>query len=57
MRDALKFRRYAQECQRLAQSMPGHSAALLEIADAWISCAEEAEREADKNRNSGSSDN
>jgi hypothetical protein len=37
--------------------MPEHRAALLRIADAWIACAEKAEREANKNRNNDSSDN
>jgi len=52
MRDALTFRRYAQECRRLAESMPEHKAALLRIADVWVGCAQEAEREATINRRS-----
>ena len=46
MKDYMKFRRYAEDCRRLANIMkPEHSATLLEIADAWDRCAEEAERE------------
>jgi hypothetical protein len=46
MEDVIKFRRYAEDCRRLANSMkPEHKATLLEIADAWDKCAEEAERE------------
>lgn len=56
MRDALKFRRYAEECRRLARSMPEHKAALLRIADAWIECAEKAEREPNKNKSDDASD-
>jgi hypothetical protein len=49
MRDPATFRKYAQECQRLARLMPAeHQAALLQIAEAWNQCAEEAEREATK---------
>jgi hypothetical protein len=49
MEDATKFRRYAEDCRRLAKSMkPEHKAMLLEIADAWDECAEEAERKTGK---------
>jgi hypothetical protein len=44
MNDAITFRKYAEDCRRLAKDMPRHSATLLEIADAWIRCAEAAER-------------
>jgi hypothetical protein len=45
MEDIEKFRKYAEECRRLAESMkPEHRATLLEIAEAWDQCAEEAER-------------
>jgi hypothetical protein len=43
MRNSMKFRNYAQECRRLAKQMkPEHRATLLEIADAWDRCADEA---------------
>jgi|HubBroStandDraft_6_1064221.scaffolds.fasta_scaffold142449_2 hypothetical protein len=46
MRDAATYRRFAEECQRLAMTMSEeHRAALLEIADAWIKLEQEAERE------------
>jgi hypothetical protein len=43
MKDSIKFRRYAEECRRLANSTPEHKTILLEIADAWIHCGEDAE--------------
>jgi len=46
MRDAATYRRFAEECQRLAMTMSEeHRAVLLEIADAWIKLEQEAERE------------
>jgi hypothetical protein len=42
MKDSVKFKRYAEECRRLANRMPEHKTILLEIADAWIHCAEDA---------------
>jgi hypothetical protein len=45
MRDPAKFRNYAEECRRLANSMPTeHRGTLLKMADAWVQCAREAER-------------
>lgn len=44
MNDAEKFREYAAECLRLAQKAAAQDkAVLLEIANAWIACADEAE--------------
>jgi hypothetical protein len=45
MRDPTKFREYADECRRLARSMPEHREVLLAMADAWIACAGAAEKE------------
>jgi hypothetical protein len=43
MKDSIKFRSYAEDCRRLAKQMkPEHRATLLEIAEAWDRCAEEA---------------
>ena len=43
MNDVIKLREYAEDCRRLAKSMkPEHKATLLDIADAWDKCAEEA---------------
>jgi hypothetical protein len=45
MQDPAKFREYAEECKRLAKTANGKDrAALLEIAEAWLACAAEAER-------------
>jgi hypothetical protein len=50
MTDVIKFKQYAEDCRRMAKSMkPEHQATLLEIANAWDQCAEEAEREGGKN--------
>lgn len=47
MDDAQKFREFAAECLRLAQKAAAKDKiVLLEIADAWMACAEEAERKA-----------
>ncbi len=43
--DAKKFCDYAAECRRLAQrATEKDRKVLMEIAEAWIVCAEEAER-------------
>jgi hypothetical protein len=52
--DPIEFRRYAEECRRLANDMPAHRATLLEIAEAWIVCAERAERKSRKSEQNGS---
>jgi hypothetical protein len=46
MQNPAKFKDYADECKRLAKSAPNEidRAALLEIAEAWLACAREAER-------------
>jgi hypothetical protein len=45
MRDPAKFRTYAAECRRLADTMPAeHRGTLIKMADAWMKCAHEAER-------------
>ena len=45
--DADRFRQFAAECRRLAQRVSEKDKAILmEIAGAWIACAEEAERKA-----------
>jgi hypothetical protein len=49
MKDFIKLKGYAEDCRRLAKVMkPEHKATLLEIADAWDQCAEEAERKTGK---------
>ena len=43
--NAKKYRDFAAECRRLAgRASEKDRAVLMEIADAWISCAEDAER-------------
>lgn len=49
--NAKKFREYAGECRRMAQRAAAEDRkVLMEIAEAWIACAEEAERK-DKSPN------
>jgi hypothetical protein len=44
MDDAEQYRQYAAECRRLAEkSSAKDKAVLLEIADAWIACAQRAD--------------
>jgi hypothetical protein len=51
MQSPAEYRRYAEECKRLAQqALPEHRATLLEIAKAWIACAEEVERTGKKGK-------
>jgi hypothetical protein len=49
--NAKKFRDYASECHRLARTASeSDRAVLIEIAKAWIVCAEQAERNARRDR-------
>jgi hypothetical protein len=49
MRDPATYRRYAEECRRLASIMPEeHRRTLMEIAEAWSKLAEEAERQKER---------
>lgn len=44
MQSPAKYREYAEQCERIARSVPEeHRKVLLEIAKAWRGCAEEAE--------------
>jgi hypothetical protein len=44
-KSARKFRDYANECRRLAQrALEKDRKVLIEIAEAWTACAEDAER-------------
>ncbi|HYQ06970.1 MAG TPA: hypothetical protein VER26_08315 [Xanthobacteraceae bacterium] len=46
-----KFREYAAECRRLAHvASEKDRAMLIEIAEAWVVCAEEVERDAGRRR-------
>jgi len=55
MQNPAKFKEYADECKRLAKSAANEKdrAALLEIAEAWLACAREAER---KSKRGGASE-
>jgi hypothetical protein len=44
MHNPVKYRKYAEECERLARVLPEHKESLLKIAIGWRQCAEEAER-------------
>ena len=49
--NAQRFRDYAAECRRQARTASGTDrAVLIEIAEAWIVCAEQAERDAKRRR-------
>jgi hypothetical protein len=49
--NAKKFRDYAAECRRLALSASETDrVVLIEIAEAWMVCAEQAERNAGRRR-------
>jgi hypothetical protein len=49
--NAKKFRDYAAKCRQLARTASQQDrAALIEIAEAWIVCAEQAERSAKRHR-------
>jgi len=49
--NAKKFRDYAAECHRLARTASETDrSVLIEIAGAWIVCAEQAERKITRNR-------
>lgn len=53
MDDIDKYRQYAAECRRLAaKSSAKDKAILLEIAEAWIACAEGADHSSSR-RNGG----
>jgi len=54
MQSPTKFRQYAEECKRLAKTAANETdrAALLEIARAWLACAEQAEHKGRPRRTS-----
>ena len=47
MRNSILFRHYAQQCRLLAEAMPEHRTALLDMALAWEECADAAENDPD----------
>jgi hypothetical protein len=44
MRDPIIYRKFAEECRKLALSMPQHNIILLQMSEAWTACAEAAEK-------------
>jgi hypothetical protein len=54
MQSPAKFRQYAEECKRLAKTAANETdrAALLEIAQAWLAYAEQAEHKGRPRRTS-----
>jgi hypothetical protein len=54
MRDPMTYRRYAQECRRLAKEMSGGNRhVLLEIAQAWSDLATDLAQEHQNPRSDG----
>jgi hypothetical protein len=43
MQNPAEFRKYADECKRLAEQHPELKASLLKMAEAWMAAAVEAE--------------
>jgi hypothetical protein len=44
MDDPDRYRKYAAECKRMAQTMsPSDRQVMLEVAEAWLTCAKNAE--------------
>jgi len=48
MEDASTYRQYAEECRKLAKSMPDHREKLLSMAAVWLELAEKADNEKGK---------
>jgi len=53
MQNPAKFREYAEQCKRLAKTAATEKdgSALLDIAEAWLACAREAERASPRSNN------
>jgi len=43
MEDPNTYRQYAEDCRKLAKSMPEHRAKLLAMAAVWLELADKAE--------------
>ena len=43
MESASTYRQYAEECRKLARSMPEHRAKLLDMAELWLELAAKAD--------------
>jgi NAD dependent epimerase/dehydratase family enzyme len=54
MKDATSYRRYASDCRRIAEKMSAKDKQILEqMAEAWESRAQEAERQNADGRDGG----
>jgi hypothetical protein len=54
MQSPEQYRKYAEDCERIAREGSSHNrAALLEIARAWRACAEEVEQREEARRRAG----
>jgi hypothetical protein len=51
MQDAKTYRRFADECMKLARSMPEHRDKLVEMAAMWQRLADAAEKQAGQSLN------
>jgi hypothetical protein len=57
MRSVGKYREYAEECRRIARQLPpDQKAILLNIAAAWLRCAEDEEEKSKKKKIDGGAD-
>ena len=45
MEDAKTYRQYAEECRKLARSIPEHRGKLFDMAEVWLQLAAKAEGE------------
>ena len=50
MEDTKTYRQYAEECRKLARSMPDHRAKLLDMAAVWLELAVKAERSKEQSK-------
>jgi len=50
MQNPAEFRKYAEECKRLAEQHPELKASLFKMAEAWTAAATEAEGEQKSSR-------
>ena len=48
MQNPADYRKYAEECERLAQKMPAYRETFLEMAKAWRVCMDGAEQKTQK---------
>jgi hypothetical protein len=50
MEDASTYRQYAEECRKLAKSMPEHHAKLVDMAKVWLQLAAKVDGAKDGNQ-------